>query len=118
MLWSARALPGLAPPGMTIKPAPSFAEFPIYNADLQAVGFPADVTSLGEAIRSADGVVFVSPEYKSRAHSADPPPPRLLLFGLHLAKGVIARPTRAGIAPAPYFFSAAARTRVMRALVR
>lgn len=59
----ARALPGLAPPGMTIKPAPSFSEFPIYNADLQAVGFPPGVTALGEAIRAADGVVFVSPEY-------------------------------------------------------
>ncbi|MEA2993216.1 MAG: hypothetical protein QOD40_2136, partial [Alphaproteobacteria bacterium] len=31
----ARALPELAPAGMTIKPAPSFAEFPIYNADIQ-----------------------------------------------------------------------------------
>jgi chromate reductase len=27
-----RALPSLAPEGMTIKPAPSFAEFPLYNA--------------------------------------------------------------------------------------
>ena len=35
------ALPGLAPAGMTIKEAPSFADFPLYNADVQnASGFP------------------------------------------------------------------------------
>jgi chromate reductase len=60
----ARALPGLAPAGMSIKPAPSFAEFPIYNADVQnSSGFPASVTALADAIRAADGVVFVTPEY-------------------------------------------------------
>jgi chromate reductase len=60
----ARALPGLAPAGMTITPAPSFAEVPIYNADVQnASGFPATVTALADAIRAADGVVFVTPEY-------------------------------------------------------
>jgi chromate reductase len=30
-----RALPSLAPEGVTIKLAPSFAEFPLYNADIQ-----------------------------------------------------------------------------------
>ena len=30
-----RALPGLAPAGMALKPAPPFAGFPIYNADIQ-----------------------------------------------------------------------------------
>ena len=36
------ALPGLAPAGMSIKEAPSFAEFPLYNADIQnSTGFPA-----------------------------------------------------------------------------
>ena len=30
-----RLLPSLAPDGMTIKPAPSFADFPLYNADIQ-----------------------------------------------------------------------------------
>lgn len=60
----ARALPGLAPDGMSITPAPSFAEFPIYNADLQeADGFPAAVTRLADAIRAVDGVIFVTPEY-------------------------------------------------------
>ncbi len=60
----ARALPALAPAGMTLKPAPSFAGFPLYNADMQnANGFPIDVVALADAIRSADGVIFVSPEY-------------------------------------------------------
>jgi chromate reductase len=58
------ALPGLAPAGMAIKEAPSFAEFPLYNADVQnASGFPAPVTALADAIRAADGVIFNTPEY-------------------------------------------------------
>jgi len=58
-----RALPSLAPEGMTIKAAPSFAEF-LYNADVQdASGFPAAVNTLADAIRAADGVIIVSPEY-------------------------------------------------------
>ncbi len=60
----ARALPALAPAGMTIKPAPSYAEFPVYNADIQnEQGFPAAVTQLADAIRDADGLVIVTPEY-------------------------------------------------------
>ena len=60
----ARALPALAPPNMTIKPAPSFANFPLYNADVQnESGFPAAVTALADAIRSADGLIIVTPEY-------------------------------------------------------
>jgi chromate reductase len=59
-----RALPGLAPGGMTLKPAPSFAEFPLYNADIQnSTGFPAAVNTLADAIRAADGVIFCTPEY-------------------------------------------------------
>jgi len=58
------ALPALSPPGMTIKEAPSFAEFPLYNADVQhATGFPAPVNALADAIRAADGVIFNTPEY-------------------------------------------------------
>lgn len=60
----ARSLPALAPAGMTIDPAPSFASFPLYNADIQnSAGFPRDVTALAEAIRAANGVIVVSPEY-------------------------------------------------------
>jgi chromate reductase len=59
-----RALPGLAPAGMALKPAPSFAGFPIYNADIQnSTGFPREVNELADAIRAADGVIIVSPEY-------------------------------------------------------
>lgn len=56
----ARALPKLAPPTMTIVPAPPFDGFPHYNHDLDV---PADVKAFGDAVRDADGVIFVSPEY-------------------------------------------------------
>ena len=60
----ARMLPGLAPPGLKFRAAPSFETFPIYNADIQnSTGFPADVVAWADAIRSADAVIIVSPEY-------------------------------------------------------
>jgi len=59
-----QALAGFAPAGMSIKEAPSFAELPLYNADIQnGPGFPAPVGTLAEAIRAADGVIFCTPEY-------------------------------------------------------
>jgi chromate reductase len=59
-----RALPGLAPEGMTLKAAPSYVELPLYNADIQnSTGFPAGVNVLADAIRAADGVIFCTPEY-------------------------------------------------------
>jgi chromate reductase len=59
-----RALPALAPEGLMVRPAPSFSEFPLYNADVQtATGFPAPVTALADAMRAADGVIIVTPEY-------------------------------------------------------
>jgi len=59
-----KALPGLAPAGMFIKEAPSFADFPLYNADIQnSTGFPDAVRTLVNAIRGAEGVVFCTPEY-------------------------------------------------------
>jgi len=59
-----RALPGLAPEGMTLKAAPSYAELPLYNADIQnSTGFPAGVNVLADAFRAADGVIFCTPEY-------------------------------------------------------
>jgi chromate reductase, NAD(P)H dehydrogenase (quinone) len=58
------ALQGYVPDGMRIAEAPPFAGFPLYNADVQnSAGFPAPVHALAEAIRAADGVIFVSPEY-------------------------------------------------------
>ena len=59
----ARALPALAPAGVTIQPLGSIGELPIYNADIQAEGFPAPVLAMGEAIAKADGMIFVTPEY-------------------------------------------------------
>ncbi len=56
-------LPELGPPGMHFINAPSIAEFPLYDADLQASGMPTPVSALGDAIRAADGVIIVSPEY-------------------------------------------------------
>lgn len=56
-------LPELAPDGIRFVNAPSIAECPLYDADLQATGMPAPVTALGEAIRAADGVLIVTPEY-------------------------------------------------------
>lgn len=58
----ADTLPGFAPAGMTITASPSI-EMPLYNADVQAQGIPAAVTALADAIRAADGVIFVTPEY-------------------------------------------------------
>ena len=47
----ARALPALAPEGVTIEPLGSVGDFPLYNADVQAEGFPPVVTAMAEAIR-------------------------------------------------------------------
>ncbi len=59
-----RALPGLAPEGMSITPAPPYGQLPIYNFDIQhEKGIPADVITLSNAILAADGVVIVSAEY-------------------------------------------------------
>jgi chromate reductase len=58
------ALPALAPAGMSITEAPPFSGFPIYNADIQSgTGFPPEVNVLADAIRAADGVIIVTPEY-------------------------------------------------------
>lgn len=60
----ARTLPALAPPGMALNAAPGWDKMPVYNHDLHADGkFPGEVTAWGDAIRGADGVIIVSPEY-------------------------------------------------------
>jgi chromate reductase, NAD(P)H dehydrogenase (quinone) len=59
----ARALPALAPEGVTIEPLPSVGEFPLYNHDVQLAGFPTVVTRTADMIRKADGIVIVTPEY-------------------------------------------------------
>jgi chromate reductase, NAD(P)H dehydrogenase (quinone) len=57
------ALPGLAPPNMKLGEAPPFADFPLYSTDIQDQGIPPAVLELAEAVRSADGVIFNTPEY-------------------------------------------------------
>ncbi|TCL02130.1 MULTISPECIES: NADPH-dependent FMN reductase [Sodalis] len=59
----ARALPSLAPDGVNITALGSVREFPHYDADEQAAGFPAPVLAMAEQIKAADGVIIVSPEY-------------------------------------------------------
>ena len=60
----ARMLPALAPSGLSLRFAHSFADFPLYDADIQtASGFPAQVNAWAEAIRAADALIIVSPEY-------------------------------------------------------
>lgn len=56
----ARMLPKLAPPDMAIAPAPPYDGFPHYNHDLPV---PADVVAFADAVRAADGVIIVAPEY-------------------------------------------------------
>ncbi len=62
-LMVANSLPALAPPGMTITASPPIGTMPLYNADVQAGGWPAPVTALADAMRAADGVIIVTPEY-------------------------------------------------------
>lgn len=59
----ARALPALAPEGVTIAPLGSVGDFPLYNFDVQEKGFPPVVTEMAKAIAEADGVIIVTPEY-------------------------------------------------------
>src|SRR4051794_35549775 len=60
-----RTLPQLAPPGLDIKAATlSFADLKVYNFDdHQANGVPAVVNEYAAAIKAADGIIIVSPEY-------------------------------------------------------
>lgn len=59
----ARALPGLAPQGVTITPLGSIGDFPLFNADVLTAGIPAPAVAMGEQIKAADGLIIVSPEY-------------------------------------------------------
>ncbi|HEV3424782.1 MAG TPA: NADPH-dependent FMN reductase [Paraburkholderia sp.] len=59
----ARSLPTLAGPGVTIS-APGFiADMPHYDADVLTEDFPEAMSTMAEAIRSSDGLIFVTPEY-------------------------------------------------------
>src|SRR5262249_54969334 len=61
--WVANSLPALAPAGMKLTRSPTIV-MPPYNADVQTgEGFPAPATALADAIRAADGVIIITPEY-------------------------------------------------------
>ena len=51
-----------APEGMTIRPF-DLIGVPLYNGDVEAEGDPESVARFKQAIREADGVLMVTPEY-------------------------------------------------------
>jgi chromate reductase len=57
-----RAAEELAPGGVTFDSF-DIGRLPLYNEDLRAQGFPPAVEELREQIRSADAILFVTPEY-------------------------------------------------------
>jgi NAD(P)H-dependent FMN reductase len=59
-----RAAIELAPGGTTIE-AGSIAEFPLYNADVEAAGVPEPVRVLKDTLAAADGLLIATPEYNN-----------------------------------------------------
>lgn len=57
-----RAAVEQAPPGLSIA-VESLDAIPLYNGDVEAAGIPASVTALRDAIRAADGLLIITPEY-------------------------------------------------------
>jgi chromate reductase len=57
-----RAAIELQPPTMTIEVA-DISQFPLYNEDVRAQGFPPPVETLRQQIKAADALLFVCPEY-------------------------------------------------------
>lgn len=58
-----RAAIELVPAGMEIQAFEGLGEIPPYNADVEAAGDPAPVAAWKDAIRGADALLFVTPEY-------------------------------------------------------
>lgn len=52
----------LMPPNMKLRIV-SIADLPMYNADIQAKGWPEPVERLKQDVAKCDGVLFASPEY-------------------------------------------------------
>jgi chromate reductase len=50
------------PAGATVETI-EIGDWPLYNADIQAQGFPAPVQAANQKVLAADGIVFASPEY-------------------------------------------------------
>lgn len=58
-----RAAVELAPAGMAISTFEGLREIPPYDADVEAAGEPPPVAAWKDAIRAADALLFVTPEY-------------------------------------------------------
>ncbi len=59
-----RAALDVAPAETTIEIG-SIAEFPLYNADVEAVGIPSPVQLLKAQLAAADGLLIATPEYNN-----------------------------------------------------
>lgn len=58
-----RAAQELAPPDMEIEAFEGLEAIPLYNEDVRQQGFPEVVERLRQGIKSADGLLLVTPEY-------------------------------------------------------
>ena len=58
-----RAAQELAPAGMTIDIFDRIGELPLYDEDVRQQGFPPAAEALRDAIRSANALLFATPEY-------------------------------------------------------
>lgn len=58
-----RAMRDVAPEGTTIEIYDGLASIPPYNDDVRIKGFPPAVDALREQVRSADALIFATPEY-------------------------------------------------------
>ena len=102
-----RAAIELAPDGMEIVPFTRLGEIPLYDGDVEARGDPEPVAALKAAIREADALLVVTPEYnygvpgvlKNAIDWASRPPTGSVLNGKPAAI-MGATPGRAGTARA------------------
>lgn len=84
-----RAAQELAPAGMEIKIFEGLGAIPLYDADVEAQGDPAPVTTLKTAIGEADALLIATPEYnygvpgvlKNAVDWASRPPGKSVLNG-------------------------------------
>ena len=60
LLYHAAAI---APERLRLDVAPDLLRLPLFDEDLEADGLPADVVTVQERIRAADGVLLATPEY-------------------------------------------------------
>ena len=63
--WNAgllREAKAIAPEGMEIEII-DLIDVPLYNGDVEAIGYPASVQNLRHKVKAADAVIIVTPEY-------------------------------------------------------